>query len=111
VGTKIVKVLFAVEDLLSVCIPILFLPAHFQALFYLYPHLLGSRKLLYLDLSIMIFSIWVDLCNFLGAGNSSYNGQDFCLMAFCCKQRSEGLLRTVAKQQGSVASLLALWKN
>lgn len=98
-GTNIVKPLFALEDLLSVCICISFLPAHFQALFYLYPHLLGSRKLLYLDLSIMIFSIWVDLCNFPSAGNSPCNSQNFCLMAFRCKERSEGLLQTVAKHR------------
>lgn len=97
VGTNIVKPLFALKDLFSVCICISFLPAHFQALFYLYPHLLGSRKLLYLDLSIMIFSIWVDLCNFPSAGNSSCNSQNFCVMAFCCKERSKGLLQTVAK--------------
>lgn len=73
VGTGIVKPLFPLKVLLSVCICISFLPAHFQALFYLYPHLLGRGKLLYLDLSIMIFSIWVHLCSFPSAGNSSCN--------------------------------------
>lgn len=39
------------------------------------------------------------LCSFPSAGNSSCNSQNFCLLAFCSVERSEGLLQTVAKHK------------
>lgn len=93
----------------ALCLCISCLPAHFQALFYLYPRLLGSRKLLYLDLSIMIFSIWVVFAVFQVQVTPPATARTSVCWRFvvwrglkvCCKQWPST----------SFSSLLVLWKN